>query len=52
MLSRNYSGGKPCQIAAALMEKVSAFDFSYFDVSRLPLDTFLGSRLEIRAGSI
>jgi hypothetical protein len=41
MLSRNYSGGKPCQIAAALMVKVSAFDFSYFDVSRLPLDTFL-----------
>ena len=52
MLSRNYSGGKPCQIAATLMVKVSAFDFSYFDESRLPLYTLLRRRLEIRAGSI
>jgi hypothetical protein len=41
MLSQNYPGGKPCQIAAALMVKVTALDFSYFDVSRLPLDTLL-----------
>jgi hypothetical protein len=41
LLSRNYSSGKPCQIAATLMVKVSAFDFSYFDVARPPLDTFL-----------
>jgi hypothetical protein len=29
------------QIAATLTVKVSAFDFSYFAVSRLVLDTFL-----------